>query len=81
MPNFAIIKDGKVVNTVVAEVDYATTQGWTLLPAGIGIDCDYVDGQFIDNRHAPEIVTLTTPTKEQLMAELAIITAKIQALE
>lgn len=80
MPNFAIIENGKVVNTVVAESDYAATQGWVELTNGAAIDWDYVNGQFIDNRPAPEVVTPTTPTKEELLAELQALTAKIQAL-
>jgi hypothetical protein len=81
MPNYAIIENGKVSNTVVAEADYAATQGWILLSDGAGIDWDYIDGQFVDNRPVPEVVTPPAPTKEQLMVELAALTTKIQALE
>jgi len=80
MPNYAIIENGKVVNTVVAEANYAASQGWVELTNG-GIGWDYIDGQFVDNRPVPEVVTPVAPTKEQLMAELAALTAKIQALE
>ena len=80
MPNYAIIENGKVVNTVVAETDYATAQGWILCESG-GIDWDYVDGQFIDNRLVPEVVVPPAPTKEQLMAQLNALSAQIQALE
>ena len=80
MPNFAIIENGKVVNAVVAEADYAAEQGWVELTGSAGIDWDYVNGQFIDNRPVPEVVTPPATTKEQLMAELAALTAKIQAL-
>ena len=80
MPNYAIIENGKVINTVIAEADYAATKGWVELTSG-GIDWDYIDGQFVDNRPVPEVVVAPTPTKEQLMAELAALTAKIQALE
>ena len=79
MPNYAIIENGKVVNTVVAEADYATTQGWVALTNG-GIDWDYIDGQFIDNRPIPEVVVPPAPTKEQLLAELQALSAKINAL-
>lgn len=79
MPNYAIIENGKVVNTVVAEPDYAATQGWVILTNG-GIDWDYVNGQFIDNRPVPEVVTPAAPTKEELLAELQALTAKINAL-
>lgn len=79
MKNYAIIENGKVINTVVAEADYAATKGWVELTNG-GIDWDYVDGQFVDNRPKPEVVTAPALTKEQLIAELAALTAKIEAL-
>jgi len=79
MPNYAIIENGKVINTVVAETDYAVTRGWVELTSG-GIDWDYVNGQFVDNRPVPEVVTAPAPTKEQLMTELSALTAKIEAL-
>lgn len=81
MPNFAIIENGKVVNTVVAEAEHAAEQGWVALPDGAGIDWDYINGQFVDNRPAPEVVTPPAPTKEELMAQLAALSAQIQALE
>jgi hypothetical protein len=81
MPNYAVIEKEKVVNTVVAEADYAATQGWIALPDGAGIDWDYVNGQFIDNRPVPEVVIPAAPTKEQLLAQLNALSAQIQALE
>ena len=81
MPNYAIIENGKVVNAVVADADYAATQGWVALPDEAGIDWGYVNGQFVDNRPVPEVVTPPAPTKEQLLAELQALTAKIQSLE
>lgn len=81
--NYAIIENGKVVNAVVAEDDYAKEQGWILLPENAGIDWDYINGQFIDNRPKPEPIVVEqppAPTKEQLLAELQVLTAKIQAL-
>lgn len=80
MPNFAIIENGKVVNTVVAEAEHAAEQGWVALPDGAGIDWDYINGQFVDNRPAPVVGTPPEPTKEQLLAELQALTAKINAL-
>ena len=81
MPNFAIIENGKVVNTVVAEADYAAEQGWVASPDAVCIDWDYIDGQFADNRPVPEVVTPPAPTKEQLLAQLQALQAQIQALE
>lgn len=76
---YAIIENGVVVNVVVADADYAAEQGWIECPdAGPG--WTYADGVFT----APVVVEPTpapTPTKEQLMAELTALTAKIQALE
>ena len=82
MPNYAVIENGKVVNTVLAEADVAAERGWVLLADGAGIDWDYVNGQFVDNRPVPPAPEPPpAPTKEQLMAELAALTAKIQTLE
>jgi hypothetical protein len=78
--NYAIIENGKVVNAVVAEDDYAIKLGWILLPEDAGIDCDYIDGQFIDNRPKPQIVEKPAPTKEDLLAQLQALTQKIQAI-
>ena len=80
MPNFAIIENGKVINTVVAEADYAAEQGWVELTNGAGVDWDYVDNQFVDNRPVPEVVTPPTPTKEELLAQLNALAAPIQTL-
>jgi hypothetical protein len=84
MQNFAIIENGKIVNAVVAEADYAAEQGWVALPDAVSIGWDYINGQFVDNRPvapAPEPAPAPPLTKEQLMAELAALTSKIQALE
>ena len=81
MPNYAIIENGKVANTVVAEADYAAQQGWVELTGNAGIGWDYANGQFVDNRPVPTPETAPTPTKEQLMAQLAALSAQIQALE
>jgi len=80
MPNFAVIENGKIINTVVAEPDYAAEKGWIALPDGVGADWDYIDGQFVDNRPMITFVTPPAPTKEELMAELAALTTKIQSL-
>lgn len=56
MPNFAVIENEKVINIVVAELDYATEQGWIPLPDNAGLECDYVNGQFVDNRRIPQSI-------------------------
>jgi len=81
MPNYAIVKNGKVINTVVSEPDYAATQGWISLSGSAGIGWDYANGEFIDNRPVPEIVAPVTPTKEELLAQLQALQAQIQALK
>ena len=80
MPNFAIIENGKVVNAVAAEAGYAAEQGWVELTGFAGIDWDYVNGQFVDNRPVPEVVTPPAPTREELLAQLNALSAQIQAL-
>jgi len=82
MNTYAVIENDKVINSVVADSEFAAQQGWILLPEGAGIDWDYINGQFVDNRPVPPAPEpAPAPTKEQLMAELAALTAKIQALE
>lgn len=80
MPNYAIIENGKVVNTVVADSDYAASQGWVSISEGAGIDWDYINGQFVDNRPAPAVVAPPAPTKEELLAQLQALQAQINAL-
>ena len=76
---YAIIENGVVVNVALAEADYAAEQGWIDCPdAGPG--WTYANETFT----APTMQEPTAPaapTKEQLMAELTALTAKIQALE
>ena len=80
MPNYAIIENGKVINTVVSESDYAAQQGWVSLPENAGIGWDYVSGQFVDNRPTTEFTTTSLPTKEQLLAQLQSLQSQIEAL-
>jgi hypothetical protein len=76
MPNFAVIKNGVVVNVVVADADYAQQQGWVPCESN-GIGDQYVDGRYIRQEK-----TFTQPafTKEQLLQELETLSSKIQAL-
>jgi hypothetical protein len=74
-----VITDGKVSNTIIVDsLDFMPG----LVEATSGsIGWDYVDGQFVDNRPVPpEPEPPAAPTKEQLMAELTALTAKINAL-
>jgi hypothetical protein len=81
MPNFAIIENGKVINTVVADYEYASEQNWIELIGNASIGWDYIDNQFIDNRPTPVDTTLTTLTKEELLGQLQALQTQIQALE
>jgi|688.fasta_scaffold895893_1 hypothetical protein len=53
--NYAHIKDNKVVNVIVwdGESELSYSNELVLLTNNAGIDWDYIDGEFIDNR--PEI--------------------------
>ena len=76
---YAIIKNGLVANVVVADAEFATQNGWIACPdAGPGWK---YDGAAFTEPDPVVIEAPPTPTKEQLMAELAALTAKIQALE
>ena len=78
--NAHIIVDGKVSNTI--EVDSLDFMPGLVEATGGGIGWDYVDGQFVDNRPIPpEIVPTPEPTKEQLLAEVQGLLAKIEALK
>lgn len=82
MIKYAVIENGKVVNTVVAEADYAEAQGWTVCPEEAGIDWDYTNGQFIDNRpKSPEPPPPPAPTKEELFQQLLALQTQIQSLK
>lgn len=60
--NYAIIENTLVVNTAVADPEYAQSQGWVELTGGAGVGWTYVDGQFI----APPV---PTPTPEEIQAD------------
>lgn len=74
---YAIIENGIVSNVVIADAEIASANGWVECPDA-GPFWTYANGVFTE----PVVIepTVITPTKEQLMAELATLTAKIQAL-
>jgi hypothetical protein len=74
-----VIKNDVVVNTIVVDsLDFMP--GLVEATTG-GIGWDYLNGKFIDNRPIPlEIVPTPELAKEQLLAELRVLTAKIEAL-
>jgi len=76
--NAHIIENGVVVNTIVVDsLDFMP--GLVAATAG-GIGWTF-DGTNFTPPPAPEVTVLPSPTKEELMAELAALTAKINALE
>jgi hypothetical protein len=79
---YAIIENGVAVNVVIADAEYAAQQGW-IACSDAGPNWKYDGTNFTepDPIPVPEVVTPPAPTKEQLMAELSALTAKIQALE
>ena len=60
--NYAIIQNNLVINTVVANSEYAKSQGWVELTGNAGIGWSYIDGQFI----APP---QPQPTPEEIQAQ------------
>jgi len=54
MPKFAIVENGVVLNTVLAEPDYATTQGWIALPDDMTIGCLFDGNTWFNPENTPE---------------------------
>lgn len=79
---YAIIENNLVVNNVVANPDYASEQGWVLLPEGVSIGWSYINGNFIDERPVQEPIDVTPvqPTKEELLAQITLLTQQVQQL-
>ena len=77
---YAIIENGFVVNTVISDAEFSVQNGWVeCTDAGIG--WSYDGTTFSSPPEVENVVSIEAPTKEQLMAELVALTAKIQALE
>jgi hypothetical protein len=74
-----VIENGIVINTI--EVDSLDVLPGLVEATLGGIGWKYDGTTFTAPDPEPEIVQKSEPTKEQLMAELAALTAKIQALE
>lgn len=76
---YAIIENGIVTNVVIASAEIAAQNGWINCPQA-GPGWKYDNGQFVE----PDPVVIEAPpalTKEQLLAQLQILQAQIQALE
>ena len=83
--SYAKIENGVITNTVVADADFAAEHGLVEFPAyigdkAVGIGWKYDGTTFTEPDPILEPV-VTAPTKEQLMAQLAALSAQIQALE
>ena len=77
---YAIIENGVVTNVVLAEAEFAAEQGWIeCQDASPGWKYDGTTFTESDLVVAPE--PAPAPTKEQLMAQIAALSAQIQALE
>jgi len=75
---YAIIKNGVVANVVVAEAELASENGWVECPdAGPGWK---YDGTTFTEPDPVVVSEPPAPTKDQLLAELQALTAKINAL-
>lgn len=55
MEHYAVIEDDLVVNVIVADADFAAENGLVLLTGEAGIGWSYTNGEFVDNRPAPEL--------------------------
>ena len=59
MKTYAHIIDGKVVNVLIwdGEAPYTSDEELVMIPEGTtaGIDWDYIDGEFVDNRPNPSL--------------------------
>lgn len=82
--NYAKIENGVITNVIVADADFASEHGLVEFPTyisdkAVGTGWKYDGANFIE----PDPVVapvVTAPTKEELLAELQALTAKIQAL-
>ena len=76
---YAVVENGEVINLVISDPDFAATQGWVGVTGSESIGWKYENGAFI----APDQVVpepAPTPTKEELLAQLAALQAQIMAL-
>ena len=82
---YAKIENGVITNTVVADAAFAAEHGLVEFPTyinnkAVGISWKYDGTNFTEPDPIPEPTPAPATTKEDLLAELAALTAKIQAL-
>lgn len=68
---YAIIESGVVVNAVLAEPEYAASQGWVPLPDGAGGGWLYANGAFVAPPPAPPLVPAVVSMRQARLALLA----------
>ena len=76
----AIINNGKVINVVLADPEYAKQQKWVALPEGAGIGWSYSKGEFTAPPAPEPAPAPLPPTKEELLAQLKALQDQIIAL-
>jgi len=76
---YAIIAKGIVTNIAVADPEFAAEHGWIECPEGVDIGWSF-DGQTATPPVEIPQPEPTPPTKEELLAQLQVLTAKINAL-
>lgn len=75
---YAVIKNGKVINTVIADAEFALEQNFIECPDSVGIDWDYDGTNFVDNR-STDVVSVVV-TKEELLQKIQLLTNQVQSL-
>ena len=83
--NYAKIENGAITNVIVADAAFASEHGLITFPTyigdkAVGIGWKYDGSTFTEPDSIPEPTPTPAPAKEELLAELAALTAKIQSL-
>ena len=83
--NYAKIENGVIINAIVADAAFAAEHGLVEFPTyindkAVGIGWKYDGANFTEPDPIP-VPVVVAPTKEELMAQLAALSAQIQALE
>ena len=83
---YAKIENGQISNVIVADAAFAAEHGLVEFPTyidnqAVGIGWKYDGTNFTEPDPIPEPTPAPAPTKEQLMAQIAALSAQIQALE
>ena len=83
--NYAKIENGVIINIIVADADFATEHGLVEFPTyinneAVGIRWKYDGANFTEPDPIVEPVVVA-PTKEELLAQLNVLSAQIQSLE